>query len=288
MRASVEVHVPDLPPERHVLGRDPTRIGTGAGATFCPRGAERLGDAFVILDASADGCRVTLIGEARATIAYAGTEHRCVHVRWGEEVFVSAIRFAFVLESDAPEQTSPVLAIAALLLGVSLVSWLASEPEVPSTEAAPPSLAVAAPCPAPPASAAREAGLSEAIGRSKYERYPFVRREGPEALRLLTQAQACYSIAGLIGDARRADTLVAAVLRQLDTDYAALRARLRLSLARNQWSETAATAKALVELLGAHQHDAYVTWLGRLARDARQRATRLDSSSLGRPDHDRR
>jgi hypothetical protein len=275
MLASVEVHAPDLPPARFVLGEEPIRIGRACGATFCPRASERLGDAILVVDPRADACHVTLAGDARATIAHGGTEHRSVRVPWGDEIFVSSIRFAFVLESTADRSPSPVVVIAALCVAVSAVAWLASDQGAPTTDAEPPSLAVeATPCPIGPALAAREGAAAEAIARSKGERYPFVRSEGPEALRQLNRAAACYSIAGRAADARRAGMLAVAMLHQIEADYAALRARLRLTVARRRWSEAAWAASSLGELLVRHPDHEYVAWLSRMERDMRQRVER--------------
>lgn len=108
------------------------------------------------------------------------------------------------------------------------------------------------------------APLAEEEATAKSERAVFAREDGVEAVRLFTEARACYHAAGQAGEAEFVDTRRRGLQEALEEDYTLLRLRLGRALAEGDRSSARKQARQLLTLLHHRKDSSFVLSLRRL------------------------
>jgi hypothetical protein len=276
MRYFVEIHAAGMPSERHDLVDDQASFGTSSEATLRMRGATQLAVPLLLLAVQPDAVTVQIPEHIPGTLTFRGEATRAVAVPWGEDVYVGAVRLAFVATSGSRKGPSSavVLAVTVALLaaGAAILRW--ADPASPTAhDAEPPALASATGCAERSADgAASRAAKALAEAHAKQERAPFDRTDGVEALKLLTEAKACFDAAGLTAQATAVEQERAAWRRQMDEEYAALRLRLRVALDQSRVADALTALKGLEALVATQPRSPYRAWLSSVRRDLERRS----------------
>lgn len=242
MRHFVEIHAANSTTERHEIVGAEARIGSGTTCAIRPRRAEAFQPEHVRLAPSDAGCAVSLMPGVAGPIMHAGAPQREVVVPWGDEVFLDGTRFTFLRESGPSKRPSPVLlgVAAVVLILVAVIFARSAEDESASQlDLEPPALLEkASQClESDPTRGEVLAKQTERSALAKEERSSFAVADGAQALGLLSEAEACYRLAGKDADAGRLKTELARWTGQMNEDYAAARLRLRFALEHQRWDE---------------------------------------------------
>ena len=234
MRYFVEVHATGISSERHDLVDDQASFGTAPEATIRVGDSIQLAIPLLLLAVHPDAITVQIPERIPGALTFRGEATRAIAVPWGEDVYVGGVRLAFVATNGSRKgpNSAVVLAVTVALLaaGAAILRWV--DPASPTAhDVEPPALASAAPCAEPSADGARSrAGHALAEAHAKQERAPFDRTDGVQALKLLSEAKACFDAAGMAAQATATERERASWQEQMDEEYAALRLRLRVAL----------------------------------------------------------
>jgi hypothetical protein len=265
----VEIQIPGLPSQEHELEDGPILVGSGPEAAIRLDESAGMASQHLQLLPGDDGVRVTVAPGVRAPLVFRGKPCTEALVPWGEEAYAGSVRLGFVLRARG--SGSPVLLLLApvllLLAGMALIPEIDSGLEQGSEVDAPALAQAECQCrEQEPARAALRAREAEHAGNAKLQRFPFVAREGLEAMDLLQEAAACYTLAQRTEDARRAHGAASAWSGQLGEDYAAARLRLRVALDRERHTDALAAVHHLQALLAVRPPSPYSEWLSTLER----------------------
>jgi hypothetical protein len=265
-----------MPSERHDLVDDQASFGTSPEATIRVRGATQLAVPLLLLAMHPDAVTVQIPEHIPGALTFRGEATRAVAVPWGEDVYVGGVRLAFVSTSGSRKgpNSAVVLAmtVAFLAAGAAILRW--ADPASPTAhDAEPPALASAASCAEQSADGANGRAVKALVeAHAKQERAPFDRSDGVEALKLLSEAKACFDTAGLTAQATAAEQERAAWQQQMDEEYAALRLRLRVALDQNRVADALTALKGLEALVATQARSPYRAWLSSVRRDLERRA----------------
>ena len=275
MRYFVEIHATGTLPERHDLVDDQASFGTSPEATIRVRGATQLAVPLLLLAVGPDTVTVQIPERIPGALTFRGEATRAVAVPWGEDVYVGGTRLAFVSTSGSRKgpNSAVVLAVTVALLAAGAVILRWADPASPTAhDAEPPALAPAANCAEQNADGANSRAVKALVeAHAKQERAPFDRRDGVEALKLLSEAKACFDTAGMTAQATVAEQERVAWQQQMDEEYAALRLRLRVALDQNRVADALTALKGLEALVAKQARSPYRAWLSSVRRDLERR-----------------
>lgn len=276
MRYFVEIHATGMPSERHDLLDDQASFGTSPEATIRVRGSTQMAVPLLLFALHPDAVTVQIPERVPGALTFRGEAKRSVAVPWGEDVYVGGIRLAFVGTSGSRKgpNSAVVLAVtvAFLAAGAAILRW--ADPASPTAhDAEPPALASAASCAEQSTDGANgRAAKALAEAHAKQKRAPFDRTDGVDALKLLSEAKACFDTAGLTAQATAAEQERAGWQQQMDEEYAALRLRLRVALDQNRVTDALTALKGLEALVATQARSPYRAWLSSVRRDLERRA----------------
>lgn len=277
MRYFVEVHATGTPSERHDLVEDQASFGSSPEATIRVRGSIQLAVPLLLLTVHPDSLSIQIPERIPGSLTFRGEATRAVAVPWGEDIYVGGVRLAVAAENGSRKGPSSVVVFAAtvalLALGAAVLRW--AEPASPSEhDVEPPALAAAtAGCAersADDASSRAVHALAEA--HAKQQRAPFDRTDGVEALKLLSEAKACFDGAGLTAQSTATEQERVAWQQHLDEEYAGLRLRLRLALDQKKTGDALKALAGLEALLTTQAQSPYRAWLSSVRRDLERRS----------------
>ncbi len=265
-----------MPSERHDLADDQASFGTSPEATIRVRGSTQLAVPLLLLAVHPDAVTVQIPERIPGALTFRGEVTRAVAVPWGEDVYVGGVRLAFVAASGSRKGPNSVLVLAVtvalLAAGAAILGW--ANPASPTAhDAEPPALPSGASCAEQNADGANSrAAKALAEAHAKQERAPFDRTDGIEALKLLSEAKACFDTAGLTAQATAAEQERAAWQQQMDEEYAALRLRLRVALDQNRVADALTALKGLEALVATQARSPYRAWLSSIRRELERRS----------------
>ncbi len=277
MRYFVEIHATGMPSERHDLVDDQVSFGSSPEATLRVRGSVQLAVPLLLLAVHPDAVTLQIPERIPGALTFRGEITRAVAVPWGEDVYVGGVRLAFVATSGSRKGPSSAVVLAAtvalLATGAAILRW--ADPAIPTAaDAEAPALASAAACAEPFADGAGSRAAKALVeARAKQARAAFDRTDGVEALKLLSEAKACFETAGMTAQATATAREHAAWQQQLDEEYAALRTRLRVALDQNRAADALQALKGLEALLSVAtpERSPYRAWLSSVRRDLERR-----------------
>jgi hypothetical protein len=265
-----------MPSERHDLVDDQVSFGTSPEATIRVRESTQLAVSLLLLAVRPDAVTVQIPERIPGTLTFRGQATRAVAVPWGEDVYVGGVRLAFVTTGGSRKGANSAVVlgvtIALLAAAAAILRW--SDPASPTAQDAdPPVLASAASC----AEQTRESANGRAAkaldeAHAKQKRAPFDRTDGVEALKLLSEAKACFDMVGLTAQAMAAEQERAAWQQQMDEEYAALRLRLRVALDQNRVADALTALKGLEALVATQARSPYRAWLSSIRRELERRS----------------
>jgi len=276
MRYFVEIHATGLPSERYDVVDDQATFGTSPEATIRVRGSVELAVPLLILAVRQDAMTVQIPERIPGALTFRGEATRAVPVPWGEDVYVGGVRLAFVAASGSRKgpNSAVVLAVTVALLtaGAAILRW-AGPASSTAYDAEPPALALASSCAEQSTDGAKaRAAKALAEAHAKQKRAPFDRTDGVEALKLLSEAKACFDMAGLTAQATATEQERAAWQQQMDEEYAALRLRLRVALDQNRVADALTALKGLEALVATQVRSPYRAWLSSIRRELERRS----------------
>jgi hypothetical protein len=276
MRYFVEIHATGMPSEHHDLVEDQVSFGTSPEATIRVRGSAQLAVPLLLFAVHPDAVIVQIPERIPGTLTFRGEGARVVAVPWGEDVYVGGVRLAFVATNGSrkgPNSAVVVaMTVALLAAGAAMLRW-AAPASATAHDVEPPALATTVGCAEQSAEGARSrAAKALAEAHAKQQRAPFDRGDGVEALKLLSEAKACFDTAGMTAQATAAENERAAWQQQMDEEYAALRLRLRVALDQNRVADALTALKGLEALVATQARSPYRAWLSNVRRDLERRA----------------
>jgi hypothetical protein len=269
MRAFIEITPSNRATYRESLSRSEVSVGRSSGCSISLPEVTELCVEHLVITRRSDGCFVSLSKNVNTPFTFRGQSVKSAQIPWGEEFYVSGVRFRPVLQkTETPRKKTDLrFIIAAFCLAcIAAALFLYRKPEndkkdksglIPSqlfddkTECSRPTAAL---------ERAREA---EEAGFAKTERYSFTPHDGVEAVYLYSEAFQCYQVAGQFDEASRIKKELDVWKRRLENDYRTHRLWLRLALDNRQNSDALREVRALVSLL-SHRNDSYTKWLDQL------------------------
>ena len=269
MACFLEVHVPGGAGVRRELG-ERIVIGSSRSAQLSVPAQKGLAATHFAVVPGEDGVLIEVLDEEAEPILVNGKPEREASVPWGVDFFVARVRCTAVKESE-PLQLHPALMLlvgVVVLLGAVSVLRAWDKNEVAERQVAASPLPVTASyCADNESSAALyRASQSYDLARAQHQRIGFDWRQAVRSLELMRLSAACYRQAQKPKLAKRSEMLAAHFQRQLEHDYAKLRARLQLSLHRGRYRAALETVAELEALLGDLPEDDYKRWLVELAQ----------------------
>lgn len=254
-------------------------IGTGSDTSIRVVGASGVLPRHVEVSLDPTGARLAVVEEAPNGVVFRGSEHRKVHVPWGEEAYVGNLRLMFLDESEQSGRSKGPLLILAPLLVLAVFGVLtgAFKPASPSAQTidAPTLAETPVACSASDSATTGHRALeAEHAARAKAERFLFDFSDGVDALRLYREAVACFDRAGRTADVARARTELADWQGRVNDEYAAMRLRLRVALDHDRYADALRAVKELQALLSDRPESAYLEWLARVRRELETKAAK--------------
>lgn len=273
MDAFVEVVKPDGTQERFpVEGAQITLGKSGTAGISIPTANELELEHLLIAPRGKEGCWISTSQGALTPALLKGKPFTSGMAPWGSELVIGRLRIRVTnkrasTKKDGDQQVSPLLIVVAVAVlgGAAWMMLQGGGTSLPSAEGLePPPLLTDIPTTCPANGDARDL---EYRAHSRGDRFRYDLRDGVEAVKLYSQAGACYRGAGDPTRAAEMERQRDEMKETMDADYAARRLRLHHALSTENWEEASVESRALASMLtNADPENGYVVWLDRTRR----------------------
>jgi len=266
MKAFVEVNVPGKGATSHNL-KKPLRVGKAREAEI-KLDIEGLPGVALEVEARESGSRVKIVSQSSVPVVYQGMPYSGGVLPWGSDLFVGDVRLQFVQKDPSTNAVNPVLLVA-LVVALGALAWsalrtsLADEGKRTADQPAVALFSEAVPC-SEPATAGHRAKLAKESAQAKLQRYAFFSSDGIGAVRLLSEAQACFAAAGQPAEAEALSPELQKWKAKITGDYQSAHLRFLMARKSGQLLEALAEVKSLKDLLKGNpepQAQKYFEWL---------------------------